>query len=126
MKKRLVLVAVSIVAMLLAAVVVAQAGPGGGATVVDGVYCGVRDSTNTYWVTVAHIVRTPSGNITKVCHTTGNPPFEGKAVRFGYDEDHNYNCIINFPGESQIPTTDWETLVSASGQITHICRYQMP
>jgi hypothetical protein len=91
-----------------------------GAVVISDQGCTLLDGDGGFAVADSdHSVITPSDNAKLTCKVSGVPNSSGKAVRYSY-ESLNIGCNIVGAGVS----TDWQEVVSASGNATLQCRIQ--
>ena len=97
------------------------------AVVINGQLCSGFDGNGLQsdYTHSSHMVVTNSSNALYTCKMDVTPSITGHAVK--YDVLHNpfvsissdpITCVI---GSSNISTTDWQEIVSASGQATLVC-----
>ena len=117
MKKLLLLVPV----VLLFAVMMPAPSRAGGAVVLhtDGA-CFVYDGDGGIFATVCEKsdVITPNGTTNHYAKAQVPPPSSGGAARFNFDNTGDICFVIGVGG-----TDDWQEVVSASGNMTLICKF---
>lgn len=87
---------------------------GGGATVINDLACGMRDASgNTVVTDSSHAVITPNGNTTLTCQIN----LTGTGAQVEFDYSNTGTPCGTFAGD----TTDWQEIISASGQATLTC-----
>jgi hypothetical protein len=87
------------------------------AVVIKDISCIVLDGNgHLYEADASHAVITSSGNTNFKCSATNVPNSTGGAVHFDFN---NTNLTCGTPGGG---TTDWQEVVSASGNATLTCK----